>query len=214
MLPHARAFLAAYGRRRRRNRPKAFPVSFVTNEGEVTHFVALDEYPLTIMLPILDEPGLLAGRDAHHGFPRFDEPGRVWIWQAAGHEDRAARLIEQFCAIRINVGHHLLINEFARFIAKIAHTYMIYETGVGAIPPFLTQIIRAPRNDGIIAAAHFIGTAHNEDGSLLCVDPAPQMHTLRMFPHDLTFGRVIIVQVQLFAHIRAPVYEVAVGGWI
>jgi hypothetical protein len=93
-------------------------------------------------------------------------------------------------------------NHFARMIAKIAHSYAVAEFGLGAFPPLLTGIVRAGED-----YRSFIG-------SDLMEESRPTREGFHVVGHSWTLRDGFawpIINIQLFAQYRAPVYHAMVG---
>ena len=82
-----RSVYGARGKRRKKKRPTALPVSF--NDGAVSEDVSLSEYPVFVAMPKLDPPGFWLNRDRH------PEQPDMWHWVAPDAQDKADLLMHE-----------------------------------------------------------------------------------------------------------------------
>jgi hypothetical protein len=226
MFPAMRTMFGLHGRRRRAKRTQTLPVLFQYRNGntEIEH-VGLADYPFAQVMPILGTPGFFEDAVPSGTHTRV-QPGTGW-WFAL-MPDKQARIdrltARKRGAVNIGIPNAVPLGAFYQLLAKIAHsfTYAFMVANAGPndapIPFFLRDIILAPRNALLPEAPYFIGCAYWADGSRidsLWTDGKAYTIKLKNFDYgENREKRVMVVQIQLFAHLSAPVYEVVVGGWI
>jgi hypothetical protein len=92
-------------------RPTAFDVYF--NDRTQEQAVPLDEYPYILQMPVLDGPGMLAGRRVSpREFPDLLESGRLWTWAAPEDEERAKALLEKYGTANIAATQRIYLTDF------------------------------------------------------------------------------------------------------
>jgi hypothetical protein len=100
--------------------------------------------------------------------------------------------------------------KFARVLAKIAHSFVVAQSGMNAIKPFLPGIILGTDQ----TVSHYVGTGAPTPSALL----PPRQNSLHQIGTDtiiLNGERLIYAQIRLFSHMRPlpPVYTVIVGSF-
>lgn len=205
ILNPIRSYLGARGKRRKPTRASAFPVTF--SGHAVSEDVALAEYPVSLVMPILERPGFLVGRD-----PAHYDPGAVEFqpWVAPDAEAQASKLMQERGVTKLEVTHELHPREFIKFLAKVAHSFAIAERV--DFEPLLTNLIRSPRDASIVGAFPLIGCAEEPAQGFPPWRPGEGGHRVAVmrYPEDgpPAFYSVLI---QLFRLAQSPTYEVIVG---
>jgi hypothetical protein len=104
------------------------------------------------------------------------------------------------------LGGGLNTEDFARFLAKIAHSYAAAVLGIGTFIPFLTKAIRGERP---MYLSHYVGCST----PAVPIQPTDHLHVLQEGLCEISGGRrLVFVRVRLFAAPKIfPAYDVAVG---
>lgn len=211
MYPHIRAHETLYGKRRKKTRPTKFPVQF-GKEG-TNQLVPLLDYPINFFMPVFDPPGILLGRPINAELPDLRQPGRMWHGCVEDAAKRADRLSKAHNGADVTVVQKLNLPDFLKVLAKIAHSFAVAHFGYNAIrDTLLTAIIRAPKGTITEGAMHLIGCAYKDcETRIETMWQGKDAYVLAALPIDLVRPvqqRVLAVQIQLFAHAGAPVYQV------
>ena len=98
----------------------------------------------------------------------------------------------------------LHVDEFARFLAKIAHVYAVAELGLDAFKPVLVNAIldKPP-----MLLSYYVGGPISDRTEKEQVD----LHELEIFRYPFDGRQLVIVRIQLFAFYNFPAYELVVG---
>ena len=89
-----------------------------------------------------------------------------------------------------------------RFLAKIAHGCAVADRGLGNFEPYLLTLILGDTSQ----AGYLVGgSADVSDGS------ENSLHEIRIQYRNLGKDRLVVVQIQLFSFLSAPVYQVVAG---
>lgn len=185
--------------RRKKDRPKSLPAKVVLRGGETEiRDFPIDKHPSTIVMPGFPIPGIVRG----------GSPDEVWgsipIFSWTLHANVPAD--SQAVRIRPNVNTHT----FARFLAKIAHSYTVATCGINAFRPLLTDIIKGDSHN----CAHVIGC----DPTSLTL-PGAHTHSLLSYVLRLSGVDYFVCKMRLFGRIGldvpgsygTPIYSVVVG---
>lgn len=164
----------------------------------------------TIVVSLSDHPGAVTTLDfknvpgilRHKALSDKDDWGNadIGVWFAPN----AVRNIGKISG-RVVVTNDLPISDFARFLAKIAHSYAVATLGRGNFIPFLTEAIIC---DDPKHLPHYVGgSRHGMPNSL-----QPDLHELLLsrVPHE-TLPHLWQVSIRLFAPLSFPTYDVIVG---
>lgn len=211
MFPMARAFWNLYGKRRKKKRPQKFTVFL--DKGQTKELVSLSNHPITIMMPLLQAPGILVGRQPEDRFPDL-RPEDIWSRAHTDAQTRAEHLSKVHAVPHIGVEQEIPLGDFSKLLAKIAHSFTIAEMGYGTISTFLEPLILCNKGEISIGTPYYIGCAYDKTGSQIeSIWPGKGAYTLQLRDMYNDDGyRIYVVRIQLFAHAGAPVYEVVVGG--
>ena len=214
MFGQTRAVFNLYGRRRPDQRPTQFAVDF--DDRTRTEVVAVEDYPYTIQMPLLDPPGMLANRPPNPAeFPDLTRPGRLWTWRSPDATIKARALMQQHGARNIAPLQRIYLTEFVKVIAKIAHSYCIALRGYKEHARYFLQgLIRAPDRAVTNGSTYVVGAACYPNGARIIYPPTTEPYVLQAVPDIAPDGHAVhSVRVQLFAMLGAPVYEAIVYVW-
>ncbi len=192
---------AHFGTRRKRN--KKFPDKFNVRreaDGRAENVVvSFSDHPGAITtVDFKNTPGILR----HQPLADADDWGNadIAVWFAPSAIANIAKI-----GGRVIVTNGLPLSDFARFLAKIAHSYAAAILGLGSFRPFLTKAIISENPKHL---PHYVG------GSQRGMPPGLQsdLHGLMLsrVPHE-TLPHLWQVSIQLFAPLGFPVYDVIVG---
>lgn len=193
-------FRVRYGIRTRhpKKRPKTFPLNVKNADGTTTRKeVPVSEYPAVAMLFRLDKCNYLLGRPPFD--PRFD-----WIPVPYMDHDHLKDALRNHAWDGVTA-KRMAINEFARMLAKIGHSFAVAEVGLAAFRPLATDIIRGRASN----YGYLVG------GSM---DLLPAVKDAG--DHELALGvrqksgalnYDVVVSIRLFQQMGSPSYHVVVG---
>jgi hypothetical protein len=184
--------------RQPKERPETFRLRRVTQVGSELRLIGdsdvnANEYPLNYVALLLDQPGILAGRE-----PTDNLEGQIWTRYSA---DEMARHLQSDRDGRL-MGP-ITPNTFARMLAKLGHSYATAEDRF-RFRPLLRDLILGRTE-----------TANYWVGGELTVPPISSDPIL----HELSSRRCVVngtitylvVDIRLFAFFETPVYHVVVG---
>jgi hypothetical protein len=183
--------------KRPKERPRSLPVDFLIDGKWQTRDVPIDQYPMVLFIPIFLMPGLLTPDDqrAHYA------PLRHFTWNMSPGASRAA-LLKQHGATHIRTEVKARVDRWGRMLAKIAHSYATAYYGHGKFRPFLLEVIDKTSVDPTM----FVGG--NEYGFSV----RDNLHEVKIGSAvDISYNKLIIVQVQLFASFGLPTYYCVAG---
>jgi len=215
MYPAARAYWQLYGKRRKWTRPTSFQVRYGT-ETSPNVDVSIDNYPLSIFMPILQPPGMIAGRPLEPDLPKLTADD-FWSYTFEEGKKRASDLLAASGASKIAIVQEFVFTDFLKFLAKVAHCYAVSYFGPSLIDAsMLRKLILAPKGALTHGALQLIGCAYDGPGGQL-VTSTPnngEAYTLglRFVDFDNLTRRALVAEIHLFAHTNAPVYQVVVAG--
>lgn len=192
---------AHFGTRRKRNKkfPDEFSVRRETDGLQETVVVTLSDHPGAVTtLNFRNTPGILR----HQPLMDTDDWGNadIRVWFAPNAMANIAKI-----GGKVVVTNDLPVSDFARFLAKIAHSYAVAILGPESFRSFLTEAVISdvPKH-----LPHYVG------GSRHGMPPSsqPDLHGLLLsrVPHK-TLPHLWQVSIQLFAPLGFPVYDVIVG---
>ncbi len=174
-----------------KDRPKALPLFDATTTPNRKVMVAIEDYPISILLLHLGPPPALTGDVASAGRPTgtwchfFRRDTAVLRWKY-GLKEFGTSSLDSWALSRV--------------LAKIAHSYAVAELGLEGFSALLAEPIRE-QADHIY---NFVGGAQEY------LPPSNHLHEIGFEPtsseHDY-----IVVRIRLFAFLGAPVYRVVVG---
>ena len=214
MYAATRAYWNLYDRQKA-GRPTVFDVYF--NDRTQRQSVPLDEYPYLLQMPLLDSPGMLAGRPVNpREFPNLLESERLWTWAAPEAEERAQALLEKYGTASIAATQRIYLTDFFKLIAKIAHGFCIATKGYSPHVHYLLRgLIKAP--DGCVTdgATYLVGAAAKPDGTPVRAAAPEKIYDLSqlVYTRPNLMEQIIAVRVQLFAMLGSPIYEAVVYPW-
>ncbi|MCP1851225.1 MULTISPECIES: hypothetical protein [unclassified Bradyrhizobium] len=110
------------------------------------------------------------------------------MWTKARNVARAARKKR----IGLNQGG-VHVDEFARFLAKIGHSFAVAERGLGEFTPFLLNAILGKRP---MFLSYLIGNSIVSDTS-----PTPDVHEIKLREESIRGRTFLVARIQLFADI-------------
>lgn len=179
-----------------RREPKT-TVDLTTNyrdTGRVeTRTVSLDEFPMACLGFDFEAAGLL-----RHAAPTTEFVGRNVIRYQTGELERR---LESNLALKLG---RVSPREYARMLAKIAHTYAVAKFGEAAFEPVLPDIILGTSEYG----PHFVG---GDRSGVPLVDQPGALHHVYGQGCDLNGVPYLLIAVRLFAFMGMPRYLVVAG---
>lgn len=156
--------------------------------------VAIEDYPINLMLPVFSWPALLTGKDPvkwgrglwHKFFTKVDGP---LLARKYG--------LTQFATSSVDT------LSVARSLAKIAHSFAVTTLGLDGFEPVLCNYIQG-RED--LSAGLYVGSWSE-------VPPAEDSgHQIQLSLEAASNGTLYLVaSIRLFSWFGAPVYHVVVG---
>jgi hypothetical protein len=185
--------------KRPKDRPLALPL-FVQESGETRKvLVDIDDYPLSVMLPIYSPPSVMVG-----GLLTRPNEGDMFLFQL---ENKNAILAEKygiFPKSPTDSFHAPALNmsAFCRMLAKAAHAFAVAEMGRKGWQPYLLDYILS-LSDPPPLRSH-IG------GDVKLYPKSESLHETRFITHPL-LPDMLAVSIRLFAFLGAPTYVIVVG---
>jgi hypothetical protein len=157
-----------------------------------TRVVPLDEFPMVCLGFDLEPAGLL-----RHIQPAKEFVGRNVVRYQKGELEKH---LQEGVALKLGVGPL----DYARMLAKIAHSYAIARFGEASFVPFLPEIILGKSD----YAPHFVG---GDRSGVPLIDEPNVLHRVYGQACDLNGQPYLLVAVRLFAFMGMPRYLVVVG---
>lgn len=189
--------------RTRRKRNKKFSDAFtVRREKDGVKedvLVSLSDHPGAITtLTFKNTPGILR----HNPLSEKDDWGNadIAVWFAPNAIQNIGKI-----GGRVVVTNDLPVSDFARFLAKIAHSYTVACLGIGNFKPFLTDAIIS---DNPKYLPHYVGGSTRG----MPFSDQPDLHELLLsrVPHE-TLPHLWQVSIRLFSPLGFPTYDVITG---
>jgi hypothetical protein len=199
LFGNVRTRLSMFSRKRRPRREASALVSNASDGTSRRVYLPIGKIPHNLMLPTFSTPYILQGIKPPKEFP-------IGIW-ASRSPDISAFLSDT--GARYMVTEVVVVDKFARLLAKIAHAYVSANLDPAIIKPLLRPAILQEESEWI----EFIGTLDGNNS------PSRETHFIKMNrfrrPSD---GRwFVAVFIRLFGSIGAPTYIAVaaelVGPW-
>jgi hypothetical protein len=190
-----REFRIRYGARTRKpkNRPKTLWLR--TKQGKVE--VAANEFPAAAMFFKLGKANYMLRR------PPFD-PTFEWIPSVIFDSEEGDAVIAKHGWEDVTYQFKLVVYDFVRMIAKIAHGYAVAELGLDAFKPMVVDLI----------LGHATNYGYLVGGSMTIEPSVPDKgnHWIALGMGAGTISPpVVLVTVRLFQQAQTPSYHVVVG---
>ena len=189
--------------RRPKERPTHLPLreGFSPSPAEAPiRLIPTKDYPGSLLLFIHEPPGILSGHPP-------DKPGTIqpFICQITDR-DRVENLKKQ--NIEAKIYREIQPDLILRFLAKMALGVAVVACGLDGFIPFIRPLILT--RDG--NASHWIGgTTKQMDEFPPPISKEPLAHRVVAFRRDIGLEAHLLVQIQLFAFLGAPIYTAVVG---
>lgn len=184
--------------KRPKDRPSTLPMHFLIGRRWVTHNVPISIYPLLVSIPYLPPPAILVpGSDRSDKISYNDYTIDFATPELVG-------LLQEIYEVRyfsIDAGT-VRIDKLGRMIAKIAHTYVTAELGLGNFRPLLLDVIKN-RSD---YPTYLVGGVPDE-----LPPSADNMHELSFRGIPVGDRMLLVVGVRLFANLGFPGYICVAG---
>ena len=178
--------------------PDKFVIRTTRKTGPEVVEVSIDEHPGAACIFNLKPAGIFLGSPKNDR--DFPDVTLTMVTFKSDFYDRIAHIGGR---VSLNRGG-LHVDEFARFLAKIAHVYAVAELGLDAFKPVLTNAIldKPP-----MLLSHYVGGQISDRTEKQQVD----LHELEVFRYLFDGRQLVIVRIQLFAFYDFPAYELVVG---
>lgn len=212
MLAATRAHFNLYGKRRKATRPTEFAVHLDDGEKQIP----LQEYPYSLFMPLLDPPRILACLPIEPELPDLTEPERIWKWSSPDANEQGKKILQRTPSKTLKITQQIWLSDFYKLLAKIGHSYAIAQLGYSSVQPLLNGLILAPKRAHTHGATSYIGGAFDRFRNRVeTIKENNDPYTLHMCECNFENGngKALVVRIQLFSHIDAPVYDVVVGVW-
>jgi hypothetical protein len=167
----------------------------VLHEGDTTEpkMIPWQDVPRALYLPVLPPADtVLGGRSPH--IP--------WMWIISNDADRE-RARKEHGGIGYTLGHYD-VPKFCRFLAKIAHSFIVAEmkrTFYDSYRPLLPDFIRFGSGD----PRTYVG------GEMIIPPDDPNMYRVGLYPQDAGGHSYICAYVRIFPFAKTPLHHVVVG---
>ncbi len=191
--------------RRPKDRPNHLPlkVKYPNSTDWEIAYVDRSICPFLVGLPLYPMPDALTGALTEGN--RDAATSNIWIRGGGFWRDRDAQL-QWLCnalgASEVMPDATVHTEPFCLTLAKIAHSFAVAELGVGAVEPFLTDMIR---HRDLSNRAEFIGGGGGNE------PPSNDLHELAFDTAVSSKSNVIAVRIRLLGVLGTPTYHVAVG---
>jgi hypothetical protein len=189
----------------------ALPIQ-ISRDGETFEevMVPIDDVPITLAIPLWDEPGILPVNKnivvRGPGVTPRAEPGFYQLEEA----EKARSLMEATGAKKVvSYVVKISLDAFARTVAKTAHAYAVYKLGL-AFEPFLQDLILGQSSARPIT--DYVGGA---PAAMHMPRDLSKRHLLELvFADPVIFGdKFLIVNIVLFNDLGFPPYRVVAGRY-
>lgn len=183
--------------RRPQKRPAKLPLELIGSDGSFREVeVPAGEHPATLVLPVFDEPGLLAGGPSQESKQSF----KMWF---ALPDTNVFNLPQRHSASAMKIGSFEISN-FSRLLAKIAHAAAFYTDSkwTTSFEPLLVDLILGKTTEHKALV-----------GGNGLVNNAPEDMSFPIFFESVDGGedRYLVAEFRLFAENGTPVYRVVSG---
>jgi hypothetical protein len=190
--------------RRKKERPDKLPLHIVRDGRHVTHYLPIKDYPTILGMLSFDQPRFLSGKP-----PQEDKGGLVAPGLYGLNIDVKSYIAEY---TKKHGGSGLSFGPiqpglYARMLAKIAHAYTVAEYGVDSFSPFLIELILSGTDDPF----NLVGGDLDDPGTKIHVLKTDDLHAIMIDEREIRGKRCLVVTIQLFACLNAPIYSVVVG---
>ena len=211
MLRPVREHRGVVGKRHKKRNRKRGPtplfVWFENSDGTKEKIpLVLPAHPYRLVMPEMDPPGILMGRQRNEGFPRPGIRVRVHTHEAAL---RRMRELEASDPKRRNLIEIFDFGSFAKFLAKIGYCFAVYFLDI-PFEPLVTELILLPREDDRLGP-FYVGGPFDQDGVAQPAAPSAGGHQIHIRPVRVGEIFYVVARIWLFHQQGMPVYDVVVG---
>ena len=186
-----------------KERPDKLPLHIVRDGRHVTHYLPIKDYPTILGMLSFDQPRFLSGKP-----PQEDKGGLVAPGLYGLNIDVKSYIAEY---TKKHGGSGLSFGPIqpgsTRMLAKIAHAYTVAEYGVDSFSPFLIELILSGTDDPF----NLVGGDLDHPGAKIHVLKTDDLHAIMIDEREIRGKRCLVVTIQLFACLNAPIYSVVVG---
>lgn len=179
-----------------KDRPKALPLfdASVTPNRKV--MVAIEDYPISLLLMQMEPPAILTGRPANIGH------NGAWIKMFKCDMP----LLRSKYNLKNVATSSLDAFSFNRMLAKIAYSFAIGECAFGRLGHFTPYLLKQILEEGEDADRFmYIGCQPSEPGD------SKNLHEIEIEEPIVGHERLVSVKIRLFSNFGTPVYRVVVG---
>jgi hypothetical protein len=194
-------------KRAKKRPPRPLTVAFENPDGTAEKVpLILPAHPYRLVMPLLDPPGIVAGRDRDLGFPPDAMKVRIHTHEAAlrrfrdleANDPQGRQLIE-----------HFDIGNFSKFLAKIAYCFAVYFLDV-PFNPLILELILSPPGEALIGP-YYVGGAYQQEGATRFPLTTGSTHGVFVRTEGIGTTLYVISRIWLFRDRQMPVYDVVVG---
>lgn len=176
--------------------PYLLPLRRIINgtEESVEEFVPVDEHPSLIpFYTFINEPGILSGKS---GSGKITYRFGGYIFQNDMHS-RLNKLGKDPILPQPN----MLVGDFFRLLAKIAHSFAVAELGINAFKPFLIEYISGK----IDLDDYLLGGVSDTQPK------GTHLHDISLEERLTGDRKLIVTRVRLFSCLQGPTYLIVTG---
>ncbi|WP_247377460.1 hypothetical protein [Bradyrhizobium sp. 173] len=191
------------------NWPSTFPLTMADAAGESAVQVVTEEHPALLRMINWPPAGALAGAE-------LDDSGIKGAMMSGSSIKpglvRKTAKVHRGKRVFLTTKTKVTVDDFARFLAKIGHSFAVAERGLGTFTPCL---INAVLNEPPTHLASLVG------GSIVPTPAAPDLHEIELREEITRRHTLLVVRIQLFADIGIvdpngaitpmPSYDVVAG---
>ena len=186
--------------RNMKKRPNALPIQLI-GSGEAKQIsIPVQEYPPLIVLPNYSLPGIMRGVSGEL------TPKIYWYYvEKVGQKEREEFITKY--GKRVRIKYPLDNLSFARFLAKVAHSFCVAALGFPVFQSILNDFILGEDMDQLRSPFYYVGG--NADNG---VRPAEEtFHAISSEAQTIGATEYILVKIIFFAHAGGPTYHIIVG---
>jgi len=156
------------------------------------------EYPTSLLMCLFNSPGVLLGK------PRSDDvyPMEMSFWKCGNHAEMA-NLQKKYGA---TAPYPDEVNPllFARFLAKIAHSFAAAIYGVDSFEPLVVDLILGRTKNFL----DIVGGEMKQQPT----DPENKLNFLDIAQRQINGAWYLVVRIRLFPGLGTPLYQIVVGA--
>jgi hypothetical protein len=192
--------------RNRKEQPDRLPIKVKTGDGYQIRLVAIEDHPHLLAMPeFIDRPNLV-------GFKPLGTTHKARLRARDIQGDLQARVDRLGTGMSARL-EFMVVPEFWRLLAKVAHGYVVATRGLNSFEPLLPSFIlgREPQKTSDYIGATLVGFVPPDENLMHNLEIEAVWHKQEGRNKPLYERPFLVVSVQLFACFGMPIYDVVVG---